>query len=215
MKDSKALSILFFIGLYVLSSNIVIYCAPVQTNLDQANLDHKVARGEASINKSVSTKEGNSYENAYNNIATPFQFHTDKLSEMKEILNISKDFFTSLVKASVDDATQPLFKIFPISDASKNKLKKDIKGLKDTIGPMIDAEYIGYRTIGSLRRFFTLYFISYHGIMPLTWELTFYQPISNAEWQLNFIRFNSDHMYEFLKYPMLRLNQIQKDIRRK
>lgn len=210
MQKTNILSILLLISLNLLNNNVVVYCAPAQSHFEK-----KSTQGEASINIDASKNGDNIYKSSSGNEMNAFQLHSGKLPEMKDILNISKEFFTLIVKKSVDEATQPLFKIFPISDKSKNKLTKDIKGLTTTIGPMIQAEYIGYRTIGSLKRFFTLYFISYHGIMPLAWELTFYQPIANSKWQLNFIRFNSDHMYEFLKYPMLRLNQIQKNIKRK
>ena len=139
-----------------------------------------------------------------------YQMHYDVLPEMKAVIGISKKFFSGLILKNVDTATKPLFKIFPISVKSKNHLKNDIKNLESKVGPMLEAEYIGYRTIGKMKRYFNLYFITYHAVMPIVWELTFYQPMANGKWQLNFIRFNSDNPYEFLKYPQLKLNLIQK-----
>lgn len=142
----------------------------------------------------------------------PYQLYYGVLPEMKEIIDISKNFFTTLIKKNVDKATKPLFAIFPISDKSKNKLKNDIKGMSNKVGPMLEAEYIGYRTIGKLKRYFKLYFISYHPILPIAWELTFYKPAPKGKWQLNYIRFNSDNIYEFIKYPLLKMSSMQKQL---
>ena len=145
----------------------------------------------------------------------PYQLYSGVLPEMKEIIDVSKNFFTTIIEKSTDEATIPLFAIFPISDKSKEKLQEDIRDLKNKVGPMHEVEYIGYRTIGKLKRYFTLYFISYHVILPIAWELTFYKPTPKGKWQLNYIRFNSDNIYEFIKYPLLKLNLMQKQLRSK
>ncbi len=127
-----------------------------------------------------------------------------------EILVIADDFFEKLEKTDTYSAMKRLFEIFPLKTESQEAFVSDVTNLKTKLGSPTGHEFIGYRPVGSTERYYVTYFMTFHPRMPVAWELTFYRPIPNAPWQLNFIRFDADDIPEFLQFTKLQFEALRR-----
>ncbi|MFZ2960125.1 MAG: hypothetical protein WA705_24860 [Candidatus Ozemobacteraceae bacterium] len=129
---------------------------------------------------------------------------TEPPAAVKEIIPIVDDFFGKLQGKNATDSLKLLFAIFPIEERSQKNFRSDIQLLTDRLGFPSGHEFVGFRSIGKSDRFFLVYFMTHHDKMPVAWEFTFYRPTAEGKWQINYLRYNSDEVFEFLAYPKLR-----------
>lgn len=141
-------------------------------------------------------------------VGLPLQ--TEPGGAVKEILPLTDDFFGKLEGKDASSALQLLFSIFPINEAAQGNFRSDIQLLSDRLGYPGAHEFIGFRQLGASERFFLLYFLSHHDKMPVAWEFTFYRPKTSNKWQVNYLRYNSDEIFEFFAYPKIHFESFLK-----
>ncbi|MBF0500618.1 MAG: hypothetical protein HQM09_10840 [Candidatus Riflebacteria bacterium] len=129
---------------------------------------------------------------------------TETTPAVKEILPIVDDFFGKLEAKNATDSLKQLFDIFPIEERSQKNFRSDIQVLSEKLGYPTGHEFIGFRPIGKCERYFLVYLLTHHDKMPVAWEFTFYRPVAGGKWQVNYLRYNSDEIFEFFAYPKLR-----------
>jgi hypothetical protein len=116
---------------------------------------------------------------------------------------LAESFFSAWPTVDTETAIKTLFAVFPIGDAGKAQVINDITRAKLAMGEPNGFCCVGYRAPTGSERLVWLYFLSYHHLMPLAWEFTFYRPRPEGPWQLNLIRFESDEVHDFLTLPKL------------
>lgn len=146
-------------------------------------------------------------QSAEQNITT---IYTD-ISKIKELIPILDNFFNLLAKKDAYSATKDLFKIFPISQDAKDDFVNKITFAKTKLGNITGHEFVGYKKIGLATKLYIIYWFSYHELMPILWEFTFYKP-NNDSWQLNYIRFESDDIMDFLTLPRLMFEKLRSEL---
>ncbi len=134
-------------------------------------------------------------------------------AQVREIQTVVNEIFPPLIKKDAEGFLQKLFAVFPIGEQARRSFSEDVKHLIQRMGFPLDFEFVGYRSSGQSTRFIQVYYLSIHPTMPLGWEFTFYRPIADGPWQMNFLRYHSDELYEFLNYPKLPFEVMQKQLR--
>lgn len=142
--------------------------------------------------------------------ALPLQ--TEPSTAVKEILPLTDDFFGKLLAKDASGALQLLFSIFPIDERAQGNFRSDIQLLSERLGFPGAHEFIGFRQLGGSERFFLMYFLSHHDKMPVAWEFTFYRPKISNKWQVNYLRYNSDEIFEFFAYPKMHFESFLKGV---
>ncbi len=128
---------------------------------------------------------------------------TAAFAPVDEVKPIIEEFFGNLTTQDVITASKNLFAIFPISPQGKEGFANKITALKGKLGNLTGFEFLGYRRIGLSLRYIVVYYFTFHDLMPILWEFSFYRPKAGGPWQLNFIRFESDDLMEFLAFPKM------------
>lgn len=134
---------------------------------------------------------------------------TGSFAPVEQVKPIIESFFNNLASQDVVTAAKDIFAIFPISQEAKDNFANKITSMKMKLGNVIGNEFVGYRRLGASQRYIIVYWFSFHELMPVLWEFSFYRPKSDGPWQLNFIRFESDDLLEFLSFPKLQYDSFR------
>ncbi|NLI75118.1 MAG: hypothetical protein GX442_01595 [Candidatus Riflebacteria bacterium] len=135
--------------------------------------------------------------------AQPAPLETAAFAPADEVKPVLEEFFGNLTTQDVVTASKNLFAIFPISPQGKEGFANKITIMKGKLGNLTGCEFLGYRRFGLSQRYVVVYYFTFHDLMPVLWEFSFYRPKAGGPWQLNFIRFESDDLMEFLAFPKL------------
>ena len=138
---------------------------------------------------------------------------TTPTPQVREIQTIVNELFAPLVKKDTEGFLKKLFAVFPIGDRARLSFSEDIKTLTSKLNFPLDFEFVGYRSSGKSERFLLVYYLSIHPDMPVGWEFTFYRPVADGPWQMNFLRYHSDELFEFLHYPKMPFEVMQRQLR--
>lgn len=133
--------------------------------------------------------------------AQSLPLETASFTPAEEVKPILEEFFGKLITQDVVTASKNLFAIFPISPQAKDGFANKITTMKGKLGNLTGCEFLGYRRFGLSQRYVVVYYFTFHDLMPVLWEFSFYRPKAGGPWQLNFIRFESDDLMEFLAFP--------------
>ena len=137
---------------------------------------------------------------------------TKPTPQIKELQGVITTLFAPLIKQDSETFLKKLFEIFPIGERARAGFGDDLKTLGGRLSFPAEVEFVGYRTVGNSERYFVVYYLSMHPEMPVGWELTFYQPQAGKIWQLNFLRYHSDDLYEFMQLPKMQFEALQKQL---
>ncbi|HNV72732.1 MAG TPA: hypothetical protein PKO06_23685 [Candidatus Ozemobacteraceae bacterium] len=145
--------------------------------------------------------------------AQPVPLETTPNPQVREIQTVVNEIFPLLIKKDSEGFLKKLFEVFPIGEQARISFSNDVKHLIARLQSPLDFEFVGYRMSGQSVRFIQVYYLTIHPTMPLGWEFTFYRPVADGPWQMNFLRYHSDELYEFLNYPKLAFEVMQKTLR--
>ncbi|RCK80490.1 MAG: hypothetical protein OZSIB_3236 [Candidatus Ozemobacter sibiricus] len=134
---------------------------------------------------------------------------TVPFAPVDQVKPILETFFANLATQDVVSAARDLFAIFPISQEAKDSFANKITAMKGKLGNLSGSEFIGFRRFGVSQRYVIVYWFSFHDLMPVLWEFSFYRPKPDGPWQLNFIRFESDDLLEFMAFPKLQYDTLR------
>lgn len=141
-------------------------------------------------------------------------FETATSSETEEIRTITEGFFNKWINEDESSSFKEIFEIFPVADSAKESLAGSVARIKTTLGRINTHDFLGYRFFKNSQRYYALYYISYHELMPVGWEFTYYKSTPEGKWQLNFIRFDSDDIFDFIHFPKLQFDSYKESVRR-
>ncbi len=127
---------------------------------------------------------------------TPIQTEPD--NQVKELIRIVDGLFTEFEGPREELFLKKLFQLFPLNETAQLGFMGDVVNLKQRLGTPVGHEFIGFRKVGASKMYYLLYFFTLHQVMPVAWEFTFYRPKAETPWQINFIRLQSDDIWEFL-----------------
>jgi len=125
-------------------------------------------------------------------------------------LSVIESFMSNLEKDTALAGLEKLFEVFHIGQSAKDAFAADLGNLKVKLGIPTGHSFIGFKSFGKSDHYYILYFFSYYNRMPVAWEFTFYRPVTGGAWQLNYIRFESDDIADFLSFPKLQFEAYRK-----
>lgn len=128
------------------------------------------------------------------------------LAEPRAVLEA---WLRGIVAGRLREDFAPVGKMFPVAAERQATLLTRLEEAMARLQTPDGFSFLGYRTLGEAGRLARLYYVTWHPLMPLAWEFVVYRGRSDGPWQLNFLRFESDAIDEFVALPPLAFERLR------